>query len=474
MKAWKKVCIGVGVVIVAGGIVTYSVKQANKDVVTVQTTKVNQEKLTTIVTASGQVMPKTYSNILAQGFGQITEILSKEGDQVKRGDILLRTDDIQPAANAQAGKSGIDSASAAMESAQASCVAAQADVKNQEANLENNKISWDRGQSLFQQGLIPKQDFDTRKAMYDGSVAAVASAAAKVPQCRAQVEQARHLMEQNKAQLVATADVLNKTTYRAPIDGVVTYIAVRKGENMVPGIENSSGSYMMTISDMSIVTSEVMVDETDIINIRAGQPATITVDALPGQTFTGRVTEVGNQAVLRSSGLASTQSTTGSQEAKDFKVIVTLDHPPTGLRNGLSSTAKIVTAEKDNVLAIPIQALAVRSRKQLEDAVKIAATKQGGSGSSGSVALAAAKPVDANSTDAKKDDVQGVFVIRNGKALFVAVQTGISGITDIEVTSGLQKGDEIVTGSYKALRTLRPDTAVKIDNTTPAASTETT
>jgi HlyD family secretion protein len=473
MKAWKKVCIGVGVVIVAGGIVTYSVKQANKDVVTVQTTKVNQEHLTTIVTASGQVMPKTYSNILAQGFGQITEILAKEGDQVKRGDILLRTDDIQPAANAQAGKSGIDSAAAALQSAEASCVAARADVKNQEANLENNRITWERGQSLYQQGLIPKQDYDTRKAMYDGSVAAVASSQAKVPQCNAQVEQARHLMEQNKAQLVATSDILNKTTYRAPIDGVVTYIAVRKGENMVPGIENSSGSYMMTISDMSIVTSEVMVDETDIINIRVGQPATITVDALPGQTFTGKVTEVGNQAVLRSSGLASTQSTTGSQEAKDFKVIVTLDHPPTGLRNGLSSTAKIVTAEKDNVLAIPIQALAVRSRKQLEDAVKAASAKQGGS-SSGSVALAAAKPVDVNSTDAKKDDVQGVFVIRNGKALFVAVQTGISGITDIEITTGLQKGDEIVTGSYKALRTLRPDTSVKIDNTTPVVSTETT
>ena len=471
MKVWKKVCIGVVVVAAAGGIVAYSVNQANKDVVTVQTAKVGQEHLTTVVTASGQVMPKTYSNILAQGFGQVTEILVKEGDQVKRGDVLLRTDDIQPAANAQAGKSGIDSAAAALQAAEASCISAAADVKTQEANLENNKISWDRGQTLYQQGLIPKQDYDTRKTLYDGSVAAVASAQAKVPQCRANVEQARHFMEQNKAQLVATADILNKTTYRAPIDGIVTYIAVRKGENMVPGIENSTGSYMMTISDMSIVTSEVMVDETDIINIRAGQPATITVDALPGQTFTGKVTEVGNQAVLRSSGLASTQSTTGSQEAKDFKVVVTVDHPPLGLRNGLSSTAKIVTAEKDSVLAIPIQALAVRSRKQLEDAAKLAAAKQGGGSS---VTLAAAKPADANSTDAKKDDIQGVFVIRNGKALFVQVQTGISGITDIEITSGLQKGDEIVTGSYKALRTLRPDTPVKIDNTTPAVTSETT
>ena len=229
---------------------------------------------------------------------------------------------------------------------------------------------------------------------------------------------------------------------------------------------------MMTISDMSVVTSEVMVDETDIINVRNNQLATVTIDAVPGQTFTGRVTEVGDQAILRSSGLASTQSTTGSQEAKDFKVVVTLDHPPSGLRPGLSSTAKIVTAEKENVLAIPIQALAVRSRKQLEDAAKLAASKDSSGGSS--VSLAAPKP-DAvvNGSDARKDDVQGVFVIRNGKAIFVQVQTGISGITDIEMTSGLQKGDEIVTGSYKALRTLRPDTPVKIDNTVPAQTTET-
>ncbi len=204
MKAWKKIGIGVVVVGLAAGIVTYSVKQASKDVVTVQTTKVGQEHLTTVVTASGQIMPKTYSNILAQGFGQVTEILVKEGDQVKRGDILLRTDDIQPAADAKAGEAGISSSAAALQSAEAACVSAAADVKTQEANLENNKISWDRGQSLFKDGLIPKQDYDTRKTLYDGSVAAVASAQAKVPQCRAQIEQARHLMEQSKAQTSST------------------------------------------------------------------------------------------------------------------------------------------------------------------------------------------------------------------------------------------------------------------------------
>ena len=463
MKVWKKLAIGVGVVVVAGGIVLYSVKQANKDVVTVQSGKVGLEPLVTIVTSSGQVNPKTYSNVLAQGFGAITEILVKEGDHVKRGDILLHIDSIQPAADARAQQGNIASAEAALQSAQASYEAAQTDIKTQQANLDNAKLNWDRGQDLFKDGLIPKMDYDTRKTVYDGAVSTVLATQSRATMAKAQVEQARHALEQSRAVFTHTNDVLDKTTYRAPIDGIVTYIALRKGENVVPGIQNSNGSYLMTISDMSVVTAEVMVDETDIINVRTGQSATVTIDALPGQTFSGKVTVVGNQAVLRSSGLASTQSTTGSQEAKDFKVVVTLDNPPTGLRPGLSSTAKIVTAEKTSALAIPIQALAVRSRKQLEDAAKQAQGK-----GSASVTLAAAKPDPANTTgDAKKDDIQGVFVIRNGKAEFVPVKTGISGITDIEITDGLKVGDEIVTGSYKALRTLRPDTPVKVDNTVP-------
>ncbi len=471
MKAWKKVAIGVGVVLVGGGIVLYSVKQANKDVVTVQTAKVGHEHLITQVTASGQITAKTYSNLLAQGMGQITDILVKEGDDVKRGDILLKIDSIQPTADAKAQNAAVDAAQAGLDSAMASYQSAQEDVKTAQANLDNARISWERGQSLYKDGLIPKQDYDTRKTVFDGAASAVASAQGKVIQFKALIEQARHMVEQNKATFSHLDDVLNKTTYRAPIDGLVSFIGVRKGENVVPGIQNATGSYLMTISDMSFVTSEVMVDETDIVNVRVGQSAAVTIDAMPGQTFAAHVTAVGDQAVLRSSGLASTQSQTASQEAKDFKVVVTLDNPPTGLRPGLSSTAKIVTAEKESALSIPIQALAVRSRKQLEDAAKQAAAGKGGNSG---VTLAASKPDQATGDAAKKDDVQGVFVIRNGKAQFVQVQTGISGMTDIEVINGLKEGDEIVTGSYKALRTLRPDTPVKVDNSAPTQSTQTT
>jgi HlyD family secretion protein len=221
-----------------------------------------------------------------------------------------------------------------------------------------------------------------------------------------------------------------------------------------------------------VVTSEVMVDETDIVSVKLGEEADVTIDALPGKYFKGKVTEVGTQAVLRSSGLASTQSTTGNQEAKDFKVVVTLQNPPDGLRPGLSSTAKITTAQKKNVVTIPIQALAVRQQRDVEEAAK-----QAGRKASDSVTMAASRPVaDPGTTDASgstsNSEIQGVFVIRNRRAEFVPVTTGIIGVTDIEVLSGLQEGDQIITGSYKILRTLKPDARVKVDNSTPKAADE--
>lgn len=460
MKTWKKVSLGVGIAIVAAGIVIYSVKQANKDTVTVQTAKVTKEKLTSIVTASGEIRPKNYANVLAEGFGPITSINVKEGDHVKKGDILMHVDPVQARADADAQIANLASVQAALASAEAANHQAQADLITQQANQQKAKADFQRGQALIKDGLIPQQQFDQYKASYDAAVATVSSAQARLSQTKAQVEQARFAQEQSKAQLVHLNDVLNKTTYRAPIDGIVTYIAMRVGESVVTGIQNSAGSYLMTIADLSVATSETMVDETDIINLHNGQKATVTIDAMPGQVFTGTVTEVGTQGVLRTSGIATTQTNTGSQEARDFKVVVTLDNPPPGIRPGLSCTSKIITAERENAIAIPIQALAMRSRKDLEEAAKQAASK----GRDSSVTLAAAMPPKNPTDDPKKDDVQGVFVVRNGKVTFVQVQTGISGITDIEITSGLKEGDEIVTGSYKALRTLKPDTPVKIDN----------
>jgi HlyD family secretion protein len=461
MKTWHKVAIGVGAVVVLGGIVLFSVNQANKGVVTVQTAKVApQENLVSQVTASGEVKPTTYTNVTAQGFGRITSIVVKEGDHIKKGQVLLTQENIQANADVQAQSAAINSAESGVQASEASYKSAQADLVQQQANLEKTKLDWERGQGLFKDGLIPKQDFDQRKSTYDAQVAAVDSSKSRVLSLKATLDQMRSQVLQGRAVLVHTQDILHKTTYTSPINGIVSYLPERVGDYVVPGIQNSNGSFLMTLSDMSIVTAEVKVDETDIVSVKIGQDADVTIDAVPGKIFKGKVTEIGSQAVLRTSGLATTQSTTSNQEAKDFKVVVTLAEPPENLRPGLSTTAKIKTAERKNVLAIPIQALAVRTRKDLEEAAKNA---KNGTGSG--VTLAAPPP--AAPGDPKKDEIQGVFVVNGKKAVFRPVETGITGVTDIEITKGLHQGDEIVVGSYKALRTLKPESGVKVDNSAP-------
>jgi len=222
---------------------------------------------------------------------------------------------------------------------------------------------------------------------------------------------------------------------------------------VVMGIQNSPGSTLMTVADMSVITAEVHVDETDIVNVRLGQPAEVTIDAIPGQTFKGTVSEIGDNAIVRSTGVSTSQSTTSSQEAKDFKVVVTLDKPPDNLRPGLSATAKITTGTAHDVLTIPIQSLTMREKKDLEAHDQKAK---------------AAKPASATPAPASKkeeQDLQGVFVVnKSKKAEFRVVETGLTGATDIQVKSGLKEGDEIITGSYKVLKTLRNGAGVKVDN----------
>ncbi|HEV1995878.1 MAG TPA: efflux RND transporter periplasmic adaptor subunit [Candidatus Acidoferrum sp.] len=463
MKTWHKVGIGVGAVAVLGGIVLYSVNKANQGVVTVQTSKVATQDLVSLVTASGEIKPTTYTNIYAEGFGKITAIVVKEGQHVKKGDTLLLQESIQQNADVQAQTAALSSSDAGILSSDASYKSAQSDLQQRRSDLLRAKLDWERGQGLYKDGLIPKSDYDTRKAAYDGAVAAETSSVSRVMQLQAEVDRSRAQQQQSRAMLTRTRDVLRKTNYTSPINGIVSYLPVRLGENVVPGIQNTTGSFLMTISDMSVVTSEVKVDETDIVNVKMGQEADVTIDAVPGKVFKGHVTEIGSQATLRSSGLATTQSTTSTQEAKDFKVVITLEKPPDNVLPGLSSTAKIKTAERKSVVAVPIQALAVRTRKDLDEAAQ-RAKKAKNTGES--VTLAAPSPAPAG-TDPKKEEIQGVFIVRGKKAVFTRVETGITGVTDIEVKSGLKPGDEIVTGSYKALRTLKPEADVKVDNSAP-------
>jgi HlyD family secretion protein len=210
-----------------------------------------------------------------------------------------------------------------------------------------------------------------------------------------------------------------------------------------------------------VVTAEVRVDETDIVNVKLGQPAEVMIDAVPKKTFKAVVTEIGNNAILRSTGVSTSQQTSASEEAKDFKVVVTLQDPPALLRPGLSATAKITTASRNQAVAIPIQALAIRKKSDLDKEKK----------SAGGGTVQAATPAS-EATSKDDPEIQGVFVLRNHVAEFVPVETGIAGTTDIEALSGVKPGDEIVTGSYKILRTLKPGTSVKVDNSAPKKAEE--
>jgi HlyD family secretion protein len=464
MKPWKKIAIGIGVVVALAIIVAVTVHQSSKNVVTVQTGKVQREDLSSVVSASGEIKPKTYVNIGANAYGKITHLYVKEGDHVKKGQLLAQLENVQSSADVNANQASVQAAETDAVAADAALKTSGADLLRAQADYERNKLDWDRAQNLYKDGLISKSDFDSRQNAWATADSGLVQAKARVAQAKAQNDSADRHVAQARANLTRVADVLQKTTYSAPYDGVVTNLPVREGESVVIGIQNALGSTLLTLADMSVITAEVKVDETDIVNVHLGQAAEVTIDAIPKKIFHGTVSEIGDNAIVRSTGVATSQQATASEEAKDFKVVVNLSDPPPDLRPGLSATAKITTAARNNVLTVPIQALSVRTKAQLAEEKT----------APGSVhAAAPAKETAAKDKNQDpKQDVQGVFVIRNRKAEFVPVTTGVAGTTDIEVVDGLREGDEVITGSYKVLRTLRSGSGVKIDNSVPKKEDE--
>lgn len=448
--------------VVAGGVFA-SIRYSQRGVVTVQTGRAFRTDLTSIVTASGEVKPRNYINIGAntQGAAPITAILVKEGDRVHKGQVLARLANVQPSADLNAQQASLNSAladSAASEAAQKSSedniTVAEAQVDHDRADLAQKKVDLQRSKDLFDSKLISSQDYEAKKAQYDLTAATLVSSERRVSQAKAQRAQAaaqlassQKKIAQIQAMVARSKDILSQYEAVAPLDGVITNLPVRVGETVVPGIQNSAASTIMTIADMSIITAEVHVDETDIVSVKIDQPADVTIDAIPNRTFKGKVIEIGDTALVRSTGVAASQSQTSSQEAKDFKVVIALEIPEELVRPGLSCTAKITTAVRGHVLSIPLQALTVRQKGQLDppNAKKPA-------------------PQDPAVQRAMREELQGVFVINNGKAEFRPVKTGISGSTDVEVLDGLKEGEQILTGSYQVIRTIRNQVKVKVDN----------
>jgi HlyD family secretion protein len=465
-RKWK-ILIAVLVLVLGSIGLAAGVHYSRRGIVTVQTGKVVRQDLTSLVTASGEIKPLKYINIGANATGELTAIPVKEGDRVRKGQLLAKIENTQPEADVNAQRASLSSVEADAGAAEAglkswddNLATMQAGVERTKADLAKASQEFKRGEDLYKAKLIPRQDYDQRQAALASAQASVSEAQARLTQAKAQSEQAKSQLysaqkkiTQLHAMVSRASDVLHKFNSYAPLDGVVTNLPVRVGETVLPGLPNLPGSIIMTIADMSLITAEVKVDETDIVSIKMNQLADVTIDAMPNKIFKGHVTEIGNTAIVRSTGLAASQSNVSSQEAKDFRVVVALDNPPDNIRPGLSCTAKITTATRQRALTIPIQALTIRQKGDLDPEPKKGIVQQ--------------VKLDPAAEKARKEEIQGVFVIANNKAEFRKVETGITGATDIEVLSGLKDGDEIITGSYQVIRTIRNEAQVKIDNKAP-------
>jgi len=425
MSKRTRIIVGVVAVVAIGAIVAVNVTKDRRNRITVQTQKVTRQDLISTVTASGEVKPRKYVNVSSNVSGRITHLLVKEGERVRRGQVLARIDSARLEASTRSSEAGVQ--------------AQRADVQRAQADLESARLILERTKQMHKDKLVSDSQMDQADADYKMKAA--------------NVESLKRRIAQQEAALETVKDDLEKAVVVAPMDGAVTNLAKEEGE-MVIGAQSFSPTVIMTVADLSVMECEVMVDETDIRNLALGQEAEIRVDALEGVKIKGEVTEIGSSAIPRGSTQGGTPSAqnTGNQ-AKDFKVKITLKEPPSNIRPGLNAAADITTSRKQKVIAVPIQAVVVR---EVNKAGKVV--------DPGAVQASDASPApDGSQARRKAEEREGVFLLANGKVTFKPVKTGIVGETEIEITEGLSEGIEIVTGSYKTLRTLKDQANVKTE-----------
>jgi HlyD family secretion protein len=401
-KAWKIVLI-VAVVIVLLG-VAWRISAKNRSIPRVTTTRVEPEDMVSKVTANGKIQAEKRVDLSALVMGQIVNLAVRNGDLVRKGDFLLQIDRNQAAAGEAGSAAAVEASLAARDSSK--------------VTLEQARRDWERAKKNYQAGILPEADSQKAKAMLETA--------------EADFEAAVRRIDQSRANLNASRDTLSKTTVRAPIGGVVTDLPVKEGEVTVIGTMNNPGTQLMTISDMSSVEAVLMVDETDVPNVTVGQKALVSIEAYPDRAFEGLVTQVENSPIPRND--PELQGLITTSDAINFKVRVKVLHPPEAIRPGFSVTADVITGSKPSVLAVPLASIVVRDSPKAEKT--------------------AAGRIKTES---------GVYVLRDGKARFVPVQLGLAGELKVEVTSGLARGQEILTGPFKILRTLKDGSQVKVE-----------
>jgi HlyD family secretion protein len=406
MSKRTKIIVGAVLAVVLVGVLTASIRGRDKDVPRVTTAKVEKMDLVSKVTANGKIQARRKVDMSALVMGQIMNLAVKEGDHVKKGQLLLQIDKTQLAAAAQG--------------SEASLAAMRHDLEAARANAEQAKSDFIRAKGNYEAHILAEADYQKARSGLDTAQATLAATEER--------------MRQAMATLAGSRDSLSKTTVTAPLDGIVTALPVKEGEVTVIGTMNNPGTQLLTISDMGEVEAVMMVDETSVPQVKVGQKATLSVDAYPNTKFQGTVTEVGSSPIPKND--PDLLALVANSEAINFKVKIRVDNPPDTIRPGFSVTAEIVTGHVDGATAIPIQALVVRDVN--------AKDKKANAGS-------------------RPDTEEGVYVIKDGKLAFEKVDTGIAGELMIQLKKGPAVGDQIVTGPFKVLRQVKEGDRVIIE-----------
>jgi HlyD family secretion protein len=428
MTRKTKVIIGVGALVVVTGAGIAGVSSRGETGVEVRVQTVEARPLETVVRANGWIQPRVSVDVQPDIIGRVTGLFVKEGDAVERGQVLLRLDPTQNEAAVARARASVSEAMAREAQARASLLQSQQALRRatELRTRDPNLVSSQQWEEVATQAQV-------HEALHEAAL---------------------HGVEIARAMQRQAEDQLSKSVIRSPIDGVVTRLNIEEGETAIVATMNYPGSLLLTVSDLSVMEAVVRVDETDVPGITVGDTAVLSIDAFPRRKFAGHVTKISH------SSTSPPQNRGGSQQSQavDFEVVITLDEPPPGIRPDLSATAEIVTARRPEALAIPIIALTVRERKDLE-ALELDLTP------AQEAAMAALTPDD--------EDVEGVFVIREGRARFTLVSVGITGREHFEVVAGLAEGDSVVAGPYEAVRRLNDGGLVRVLPASDRAGTAT-
>jgi len=438
----KSILISVAVVLVGAAVAAASFYYRKDKGLTVTTEAIKTRDLEAIVSASGKIQPKRLVNIAAETPGRVVNLAVNEGDRVKVGQFLLQIDP-------KSLRTRVDSGTASMHAAEASLEGMRQAIETARVQLQQSQQNLVRQQDLWKQQLTTREALE--KATND-----VKSAESSVQEREKQMKPQESRIAQERATLESARYDLSKVRMESPIDGIVTRRNIQEGETAVIGTMNNAGTVLLTLADMGMIQAEVEVDETNVPNVRIGQIAKITIDAIPDTSFKGHVTEIGNSPIQTTGASTTTQAT-------NFKVVVVLDEPVPEVRPGFTCTADITTATRKNVVAVPIPAVAVR---ELVYDASGQVVKEPKPDTPRRPASPDTPPtVRELAPGQTRKETEGVFTLRNGRAEFVPIKMGIAGDKYFEVLSGLQDGDQVITGPYNSVRAMADGDLAKVDPT---------